>query len=385
VIGLPLAVMIGSCVENFEMPVTGDKVRFLVVDGFLNTGNGNVNVNVLRASMISESGSAFEADATVVLEDPAGNSYLLAELGSGKYQGSTPAVEAGLQYRLYIKTEDGKEYRSAFITVKSTPEIKEVSWKALTDGTQITLDTEDATHSTRYYQWVLEETWEYHSRYSSYCSLAVSPDTIIAIPRSPAEMIDVCYRTQPSTRIFTATTTGLTQDQINDYELVFLPKGTEKLGYLYSILVRQYSISKETYEYLEKLKKTSQDLGGLYSPQPSNVTGNLYNVADPSEVVLGYFNAGAATEKRLFITLDELPASLRTVKPDPTFCTTGTITANNPDTLQKKLRGFVATKKNLPLEAIFQDARLYGITHSTTECVDCRVKGGKTIKPVFWP
>lgn len=367
---------LAGCVESYDIPVSNADVHFLVVDGFINTDNGKVDVGLFRAVGISEKNIPFELQAVVGLEDVDGNRYMLTELDSGKYQGIAPSLEAGKQYRLYIKTADEKEYRSAYITLKSTPEIKEVSWKALADGTQIVVDTEDEDNATRYYRWTFVETWEYHSRYTSWFMLGPDIDSIQGdeiVPRGRDDMINVCYSTLPSTLIYTTTTSGLTEDKVNDFELPFLPKGTEKLGYGYSILVRQYAISRETYEYLEKLKKTSQDLNGLYAPQPSKVTGNVFNIADPSEVVLGYFDAGQMVEKRLFLTPQDLPAHLRTLNPDNTICYL--------DTLRGELaQGYVL------IDLLTDDeGNPAGFSYTKEACGDCRVKGGVTVKPDFWP
>lgn len=384
-IGL-LTVMLTSCVESFDLPVRGADVRFLVVDGFLNTAKGDVMVNVQRASGISEDNLPAEINAAVMLEDSGNNSVALLEQDPGTYKVEGLTLDATKQYRLYIRTSEGKEYRSDFINFKPTPAIKEVSWKALSDGTQIMVDTEDATNETRYYRWTFEETWEYRARYASYCSLAVTPDSLVIWPRTPEQMIDICYRTQPSALIHTTTTAGLSKDRVNDFELMFLPKGTEKLGYGYSILVKQYAITKETYEYLERLKKTSQDLDGLYAPQPSQVKGNMFNITDPSEVVLGYFTAGEATEKRIFIKPQELPSHLRFIAPDASMiCAIDSLLPTEDLTLYDRLKQFATSKNHLLVEALQQEFIIYGATYSTKECVDCRIKGGVTAKPVYWP
>jgi hypothetical protein len=159
----------------------------------------------------------------------------------------------------------------------------------------------------------------------------------------------------------------------------FLPQGTEKLGYRYSVLVKQVAISKDTYEYLEKLKKTSQDLGGLYAPQPAKVTGNVFSVTDPSEVVLGYFDVGQPVEKRVSIAREDLPAHLRQMDELSVFCKIDTVVIKYLDLLEASgdytlLESF-ADKDGFPV----------AFTYSTNECADCRLRGGVTLKPDFWP
>lgn len=374
-----IVIVLMCCVEPYELPVGEGKVHFLIVDGFLNTADGTVNVNLLRATTITTANFPVESGAAVALEDSDGDQIFLNESTPGRYTG-TASVVFDNTYRLYIRTIDEKEYRSAFISIKPTPEIKEVGWKAYPDGTQIIVDTEDVTNSTHYYRWTFEETWEYHSRYHSYWYFNESG---MPAPRNRDQMVDICYRTVASTKIFTTTTAGFTEDRVNDYELPFLPVGTEKLGYGYSILVKQYAITKETYEYLEKLKKTSQDQGGLYTPQPSTVKGNIINIADPTEVVLGYFDAGQAVEKRISIKPQDLPAHLRKLTPDSQICYEDTARLTQLNFLVNS-KDFLLVNRYVDDMNEFEDwDTVY--TYSFKECVDCRLKGGVTSKPGFWP
>jgi Domain of unknown function (DUF4249) len=370
---LIFAVALIRCVEPYDLPVGEGDVKFLVVDGFLNTADGKVTVNLFRATKITTAGLPFEENSLVTLEDSDGNTYPLTALDSGRYTGTVPTLDFDNQYRLYIKTAAGKEYRSAFIAIRHTPEIKEVGWKAYPDGTQITVDTEGENNNTRYYRWTFEETWEYHTRYVSYLTFN---DTGVVVPRLPDQMIDKCYRTVPSTQIYTMSTVPFAEDIVNDYELPFLPIGTEKLSHRYSILVKQYAISKETYEYLEKLKKTSQGLSGLYAPQPSTVKGNIRNIADASEAVLGYFDAGQSTEKRLLIGKEGVPSYLQLDYRDNSIvCWFDTL--QNPPNTDRFVLGDYAFDRDTQ--------EFKGITFTTVECADCRVKKGVTKKPEFWP
>lgn len=370
---LAMTVMMAGCVESFDLPVHNGDVNFLVIDGFLNTANGEVNVSLLRATKLTEPTSPPEEHATVTLEDSDGNSYPLAGLGSGNYKRTETSLDLEKQYRIYVKTSDGNEYRSLFSTPRRTPEITEVGWHEESNGLQITVDTEDATGNTRYYRWTFEETWEYRSVYTSNWILVEGEPEY----RRPDEQVNICYQTLPSDQIFTTSTTGFTTDRVDNFELVFLPKGTEKLWHTYSILVKQYAISREAYEYFEKLKKTSQDLGGLFDPQPSKVTGNISNIADPSEVVLGYFDAGEANEKRLFVNFRDLPDNLREAN-QTRSCYADTVDLEN-------LPQFASTSSNLLLDQITEGLMVVGYSFTTKGCADCRTRGGVTSKPTFWP
>ncbi|MBL7834070.1 MAG: DUF4249 domain-containing protein [Cyclobacteriaceae bacterium] len=375
--------LLGACVEPINLPVNDADVNFLAVDAYLDVSHGEANVKLMRAVPINEERLPFEDDAFVAVEDNSNNQYVLSNLDSGRYKLTGFSPSADSQYRLYVKTSNGKEYRSEFVTVKSTPEIKELAWRARSDGTQIVLDTEDEKRETRFYRWNFEETWEYHSRYVSWIKFTGQDvDTIlldIVDSRGPADMIDKCYKTRSSAQILTSSTEGLARDIVNDFEVTFIPAGAERLGYRYSILVKQQAISKETYDYLERLKKTSQDLGGLYAPQPSKVTGNFKNVNNPEETVLGYFDAGYSTEMRLSITTDELPSYLQFLEESPFSCRIDTATIAELPTLYASgaytLLEYFAGEDDTPI----------GFTYSTNKCADCRTRGGVATKPPFWP
>ena len=381
---LSMVYLVLSCIEPISLPVNKENINFLVVDAYLDATHGEANVKLMRAASVTEQRLPFETDATVAIEDQNDNQFMLTELDSGRYTFTGLSTASGNTYRLYIKTIDGKEYRSAFVEIKSTPEIKNVEWRADVNGTQVLVDTEDPADLTRFYRWSYEETWEYHARYISWIKFTgIIIDTLpfrFVDSRAASEMVDKCYKTQPSSKILTTSTEGLSRDIVNDFELTFIPVGAERLGYRYSVLVRQQAISKETYEYLEKLKKTSQDLGGLYAPQPSKVMGNLVNIHDPQEVVLGYFDAGYSSEKRLTVSRDDLPPRLRVLNEPEFFCAIDTT---------RDIRQLIALYESgdYTLLDYFADeiGNPVGFTFTTNNCADCRVRGGVTTKPSYWP
>ncbi|AWV97649.1 DUF4249 domain-containing protein [Arcticibacterium luteifluviistationis] len=69
------------------------------------------------------------------------------------------------------------------------------------------------------------------------------------------------------------------------------------------IEIQQYSISASAYKYYEILKKITEESGGLNSPPPAALIGNMFNPNDDNEYVLGRFTAAAASEKRLMVKL----------------------------------------------------------------------------------
>jgi hypothetical protein len=96
-------------------------------------------------------------------------------------------------------------------------------------------------------------------------------------------------------------------NHIADQKIQFIaPSLSDKLALEYSILVKQYSLSEKEYNFWKGLKQVGEPEGGIFGSQPYPVAGNIHNVNNLNEMVLGYFEVSAVTQKRTFITSEEL-------------------------------------------------------------------------------
>lgn len=375
--GLIWSTVLIGCIEPFPPPVIDVEVDFLVVDGFLDSSSGTVSVSLARAiPLSSKEPFPVENANQVILEDNAGNVFPLTPEGNGKYSRTGLIVDASKEYRIYIRRSNAAEYRSAFIPVKSTPLIDSVTWSptALRDGIEIQVNTHDDTGASRYYLWSYEETYQYQAAFYS----AVMYENNMVRDRAPGEIIFQCWRTIPSTNIIIGSSERLATDVISKFPVKFLPVGSQELIIKYSILIKQRSLTREAYDYWINLQKTTENLGSLFDPQPGQVTGNIENIADENEPVLGYFDVGEVHQQRLFIGSDELPDELKSLR---------NIGSCTLDTVSVAEVGGVGANSSLVL--------LSGLTSQNSEaiiaylytrlsCADCRLQGGVTTKPSFW-
>ena len=77
--------------------------------------------------------------------------------------------------------------------------------------------------------------------------------------------------------------------------------------------VRQLSISKDSYEYWRRVSELVNNTGSVFDSPPAPIQGNLYNVNDPDEVVLGYFEVAKAKVSRIYTTFADVPFFLEKV------------------------------------------------------------------------
>lgn len=89
--------------------------------------------------------------------------------------------------------------------------------------------------------------------------------------------------------------------------------------------VQQFSLTPAAYQYYKILKDIVDNASGFNAPPPAALIGNLYNVNDPNEYVLGRFTAAASSSVNIFVErqfIEEAPTETRqppTINTEPTI------------------------------------------------------------------
>ncbi|MEJ1240705.1 DUF4249 domain-containing protein [Chryseolinea sp. T2] len=372
-----IVLMIG-CLDPYYPEIESGEVDILVVDGGLDTSTGDASVTLSQGVALSEPDSfARVTHALVSIEDAQGTVYPLSDKGDGSYTTSGIPVFDDAGYRLHVVTPGDFEYYSDVVSPRSTPPIDSITW--VTDDNQLTIrvNAHDATGQTRYYRWSYDETWNYHS--STLSLYKVVGKSIVA--RTPEEIYFYCWRTQSSSSIIINSTSRLREDIVSQFPLHYITAGSQKFQIKYSILVRQQAISEDEYHYLEQLKKTTESIGGLFDPQPGQVTGNINRVKANAPIAVGYFSATNTVSKRIFINNETLPLAFREIWPR--------LGCNPPDTVCVVPNAFRCVINSTELTegyiigiSLKDDA---GFTLTNVQCSDCRSEGGVLTKPDYWP
>jgi hypothetical protein len=356
-----------ACLEPYAPPVQRD-LGYLVVDGFLDSRRGLASVKLTRTLPLeADTPYPAESGASVVVEADNGSRFSLSEVSPGLYQAERSDLHIGTAYRALISTAGGDSFESDHVLLKQSPILESVTWVPGEDRVTIQVDSKDPSGTTRYYQWMYTETWEYDADRESQFVIKRGR----SVNRSAEERIHICYSTQQSTKVLISTTEDQTGDVINDFELTSIPAGSKKLCRNYSILVQQRALDEESFNYWTQIQNTTENLGGLFDPLPARVTGNVHSTETQGPIVLGYFSGGGVEEKRIYIRFKELPEHLRFVK--RRACSVDTIRSleNYPD--------------GTPLVGELTIAYVAGQTVPGHFCVDCRLEGGTVTKPSFWP
>lgn len=373
---------LAACVESYSPPSVPAAADLIVVDGNVNTTDHTASVRITRPVVVNSKDSLkAERNASVSIITESGKTYLLPETKPGYYQVAGVDLTDGTACQLKVKLISGSEYQSEEIVLKKSPPIDSVYFHYKQDGLEVLVDTHDASKKTRYYQWNFEETYEYGAPFESNFKLVNRQ----VVPRQPADRVYRCWKTVPSTRIYITSTTQLDEDLVSRRLLVSIPVASQKTSVRYSILVKQRAISDREYTYLTQLQKTTESLGSLFDPQPSQVYGNIKRVSETGGEAIGYFSGGSYDQKRIFIGFYDLPSYLM-VPPSKGTCMLDTVCLFPPTRSPIKCS---IDLENLPetemiVAEIFQGPSLIGYQKTNNDCADCRRQGGTTTRPSFW-
>jgi hypothetical protein len=358
---------LGSCVDRYTPNVPPTAQANLVVDGFINAQGVSIIKLARTFSINTKNAGPAEAKAQVAIQDEAGTRYPLVENPAGTYTSVANALTPNRQYQLRITTTQGREYASDLTPALPTPSLDSLTWRLTPEqGIQVYLTTHDVATAARYYRWEYDETYQFTSAFES----ALEYDARRNFVRSRG------------LSILQGNSAQLAQNVLLNFPLLaVLP--SIKLRYGYSLLVRQVAETQAEYEYWERLRKSTENLGTVNDPLPSRVTGNVHALADAAEPVLGYVGVHAVAEKRLFVNANQLP------KPQPGSVFFDPAYANclQTDSYRFPL-GLPELKAGLvvALKPIINDftGDTIGATVGTPNCVDCRLRG-TNIKPSYWP
>jgi hypothetical protein len=356
-----------GCKDPYDVKVKNSQRAVLVVEGFLNSG-GITTIKLSRSFQLADTSKMIEESGASVVVESRNAKYELPETVLGSYRADLSSLDPSQEYRLHINA-GGKEYVSDYIKVQTTPPIDSISWARDNRGVTVYANTHDPSNQSRYYMYDFTETWEIKARYYAFYMYDNGAQSVRW--RSPGEEVYRCWKTVPSSSIHLATSTALQNDVISEKPLVFIPGGDKKLNIRYSILVKQFVLSKEAYEFFQLMKKNTETLGTIFDPQPTQLTGNIRSVNDKDEHVIGFFYGSSEEQKRIFIDAAELP--------NWGFRENCSDFKIEPHLLEQYIGAGL-----YPYDAKVVGLRI--VEYSVTEpvCFDCTIGGGVTAKPLFW-
>lgn len=387
-----------SCVYDFDPQIEGTG-GLLVIEGDILVGDTTL-VQVSTVSTFSEGTDVqYLRGADVFVESEDGTLYKALEFYSGQsdllddphYRIDTRAVDVNQRCRLVVKVQSGvdwddwglpittyNEYYSDWVEVQqSTSTLDSIGFYVTDDRSR--LDVNVWMHGgteTGYYRWIGREVWEYTSEFHAVVYYDLTDHKIL--PYENGENYYYCWKRRSPRDIMIASTIGLNEDKLSEYTVFSTDnKEDERYSMVYMLTLVQERLSPEAYAYWLATRRNTSDVGGLMSPQPFDMQGNIRSKSNPDEKVVGFINASTVTRAKKYY---------RNVE-GKFFRSVGNNTV--PVILGEKQWARYYSRDYRPIRNWRppDDDPDQSIRYEWAPryCVDCRLKGGNKNRPADWP
>lgn len=378
-----------SCVEPFEIENISTK-NYLVINAVITNEFKHHTIELSKTINIDSTGVKPEKKAKVIITDNQQNTYNFEEIEEGKYQSIDKfKVQLNNSYVLRIETINGKHYSSSSEELTSIASIDNISKRTEKNDkgefeVKISLNSSNLENNSNYFRYDYKETFKITSPYWNTFKIRVISDTYPYKFDLVTKTIDrYCYRTQYSNKIILTETETLSENNVKELLIRSIPISDSALSIRYSILIKQYSLNENTYNYYKLLDKFSDSDNIFSQTQVGSIPSNIKN-ENANEKVIGFFEVTSVSSKRIFFNRKEI--------------TNIHINQTRPDECDIFLQPKIEDKnKNSPLLEILNSGKFvfhgvpddvppplnkpYLLTKKT--CGDC-THLGTSYKPDFW-
>ena len=306
-----------SCVEEIEIKEQLTFEDAIVIEATLTNELKTHNILISRTYEFEEEGPQPETEATVSVQAGDQTYRFLEGEDPGVYKSEHEfKAQPGIDYRLFVRTQDGKSYETRPIRLTQASEIDEAYPQRQVNSIgnevlSILVESFDPSRQSNYYRYEYEETYkiiapnwvteEFIILEDEYGNELAAPGFV---PRPVEER--VCYNTVASNEIIQTSTTDLDEDRVTRFSVRNINPDDPILSHRYSILIRQFVQSLEAYTYYDLLNQLSGEGNLLAQIQPGFINSNIYSMENRNEKVLGFFEVASVTEKRIFFNYEDL-------------------------------------------------------------------------------
>lgn len=376
IVGVLTFVLSVGCVEKFEANIGDVVTEGLVIEGDI-ISDSTVVFKLSKTLPLTETeeneglfNNYLVVGADLAVKGSDGSSWSGFSWKSGEYIVPIGTLQPDVEYHLEIQY-GGDTYQSEPQKPLPCSEIDKMTFSQpdLLGPVSIRLDSKESDlNETKYYLWYFEEDWEVRAHYASTDLYDIKLDEIIHYPYPPVAQ-GWCYR--KTDKVLLGTTESNLENRMVGKLIHSIEHTDYRLSVLYSIRVQQRNLTRKEYEYYQVRNKLNNDMGGLFTPQPSELPTNV-TCSDPKRKVIGYVgcNMGVAYYQ-LYIPEDKVHYL------EDFRCDAGEEPSGKNE--DKYAAGFqIGSLERAGNEVIIEWARV--------KCVDVKSLGANPLgRPEWWP
>ena len=359
---------VSSCIYPYDPDISKETEKTVVIEGEILVGG----ISTIRLSYLTDLDRSASSTA-----HPFGKAWIEDEDGK-KYPSTTvnlspnisiPTTDAvsGKQYRAVIEV-DGETYVSEWQDAAPKPTISAIRFSADDRAVTVYVDVDAEECRTGYMGFSFEETWEFHADYIP--DVVVDPKTWAYSDMMTTWPYYWCYRSNASKQMVLLDYSTLEGNQTKYYPVTSFPRTDSRNHQKYSILIKAFALSQDTYLYNKQTQEMSEQGGDLFSPEPGMLQGNLICTSEEGRPVMGLVLAAEVTSKRAFLD----GRYLRTVRQDDSFMIA---------VPKEKMPEYYYDMNYRPIKYATIDEN-YVVGWGPHRCINCLEAGGTQEKPAFW-
>jgi len=319
-ISIFILILLIGCIDPIAVDIQQEK-KILVVEGYISTGPGPHRINLSKSAKFGDIFTGVirpEEGADVWVRDNEGKVTLLSESNPGVYE--TPVgwkAILGNSYTLNVVTNVGVRYTSLAEKVIPVAPIDSLilNFKKFpsTDpndfvsGVEVFARFKDPPETRDFYTWRNNGTFIIETHPELFTIRNVFQGTPVPAPK---ECCSICWVNELNADLSIKI---LDDDNTNGMEntqlAAFIPDNGVRLSDKYMAVIQQLSITKEAHAFFNLLNKQLSINGDIFDPPPATIRGNMINLDNPEENVIGYFYASDASIDTVFIDHDILEES----------------------------------------------------------------------------
>jgi len=354
-----LLLMAVSCVDQLEYNI-GGRINTLVVDGLLTTADEQHTVRIYRAKSDEATGKYDSAPITgIVMELVVDGTQTVAftedKVLAGKYY--LPEhfrAQVGKSYQLKFRLPDGTNYESTIQKVVPVPAMTNVKSRFVPNQAadarlkfngfhELYIDTQDPADQQNFYSWEWtqyeKQDWCKSCSRGVYAVNAILPGVYLdkryfvsgnepfedcfspkyswdndwSMPPIPNEewTYDYQCRTQ-CWQVFRNPNLNLFDDRLTNGGKI-LQRSVARIPFYQhggsSVELRQLSLDKDAYNYFKLFQQQTENTGGIADTPPTALRGNIKNVQDAKESIVGYFQVSDVSIVRHWVDRKDTGAS----------------------------------------------------------------------------
>ena len=387
-----------SCIYDFDPDVYSDGAGIRIFEGNILAGD---YTEIVVSKTVALNDTVYDWSKNSIMNDYSLKMYIECEDGTvidnegyGYYKFDTRNIDPSKRYRLVALGADRTNgttpswvfdpllsfgykklrYESPWLEVLDSAPIDSLSYE-IKGPDKISFRVTSSAGSTHYFYWRGRETWEFTAQLYTLDRYNVREKAIMQYPNG--ENRYYCWQDSNLPFLMTTSSEMNEGEKLVNYEIYSYGNNERKLSYLYSVEIIQECIPEESYRYYETMHRNNTDVGGLFSPQPSAVRGNILNMEDTLEYVVGYISASKVSKSRIFYdNLKERFCKYRDAPlPEPTILGRSEWAWGHGQGLGPYAPYYNPDGYSPPDAYEWYPVR----------CLDCTKNGGHKIKPDYWP